>query len=720
MSTRSVLSGASEAPEQPIEFGVFVFDPQARELRKHGIALHIAPQALAVLGLLLKRPGEIVTREELRNQLWPDTHVDFEGNLNAIIRDLREALLDSARHPRYIETRPKQGYRFIAPVSAVSAKPAPRIPAPAATPPAPARRAFRYVYAVGLILVAAAVLLSRGLLRRSAAPLRAGRIVQITNYVGSEGHPSFSPDGARVVFHWNGSERTGFDIYVKQIGSEQLLQLTATPEDDVMPAWSPDGRDIAFLRRLAGKRSAIMLISALGGVERQVQVVPTGGSFAWSPDGQWIAYSGLPTDYLDRPPEGTGLYAISLQTGRKRQLTRPSSAVLGDVDPAFSPDGRRVAFFRTSSTGANDLYVADIGPGLVPAGEPRKLTSDSRGARSPVWTPDGKAILFTSDRGGLNSLWRISPLPNSKPVAVGGEDVFTPAVDAAGRRVIYERAALVDRLSSIELCGPGCASGPLRRLVFSPKLARNPAYSPDGRHIAFESSRSGNTEIWVCDRDGSNARQLTFFNGPLTGTPRWSPDGAWLAFDSRVQGKGKIFVVPAAGGQPRQLTFGPHEDIVPNWSRDGRSIYFVSDRTGEFQIWKMPAGAGAPVQITRKGGFHAAESFDGKTLYYSKGIIQTALWMTPSGGGEEIQLIPSLSYWPNFSVTRDGIYFVPGAPERHASVHMLDFASRRTIRLANIEVSSPQGLSVSPDARDIILVERESSESDLMLMELVP
>ncbi|MGH9352445.1 MAG: LpqB family beta-propeller domain-containing protein, partial [Terriglobia bacterium] len=604
--------------------------------------------------------GELVTRDELCRRLWPDgTHVDFEGNLNAIVRDVREALGDSARHSQFIETEPKCGYRFVAPASLSARAPAAGDIAVAALPLKPRRRTLLVKFALlaALVLFAIFVVYQLRLIEKASLP---ARITRLTNFLGSAEHPTFSPDGSRIAFEWNGDARGTFDIYIKTMGSDNLWRLTADPVDDESPAWSPDGRDIAFLRANSPGEAALMLMPVLGGPEQQITVVPTGSTFAWSADGRWIAYSSSLPDYVRATTDAErGIRAISLETGKTVQITSPSRDALGDISPAFSPDGRQLAFVRIFSVGAGDLYVLRIGRDLRPLSKPRRLTFDLRYIDSPAWLPGSREIVFTSERGSFASLWKVPVSEPSQVRLLGGEDAYDPAVDPKGGEIVYSQLSLVDSLNRLDLCGLGCTPAAPKRIFFSEKKARNPSYSPDGRRIAFESFRSGNCEIWICNRDGSNARQLTHFNGPLTGSPRWAPDGQSLAFDSRVAGRGKIFTMSAKGGTPRQLTFGSAEDVVPFWSPDGHWIYFASNRRGNFQIWKVPAGGGSPRQVTRNGGFYPEESPDGKTLYYVKSVMNPPIWRVPTSGGEESLILSPISDWQNYSVAHDGIFFVP-------------------------------------------------------------
>jgi Tol biopolymer transport system component len=166
-----------------------------------------------------------------------------------------------------------------------------------------------------------------------------------------------------------------------------------------------------------------------------------------------------------------------------------------------------------------------------------------------------------------------------------------------------------------------------------------PEYSPDGKKIAFMSDRTGSLEIWVCDKDGSNAMQLTSFGGSTVTNPRWSPDAGRIAFDANAAGEFDVWVTSASGGKPQRMTSHPANDGNPSWSRDGRWIYFDSARTGEQQIWKIPADGGEAVQITHDGGFGPLESPGGKFLYYSK------LCSPPASGKSLLKVVKPPRFW---------------------------------------------------------------------------
>jgi len=697
-----------------MRFGVFEVHPGSGELRKHGLKIKLSPQAFQVLLALLEAGGEPVSREELRRRLWPeDTHVAFETNLNSIIHSLREALGDSARSPRFIETVSRRGYRFLLPVQEiVQAR-------PAAGGKTFSRRLSAAVALVGLGLALTGWVWLRSV--RSAAPGTADlpELSPLTSYKGTEGHPTFSPDGTRVAFHWNGPGRENFDIYLKSITGEDLLQLTDDPADDRFPAWSPDGLHVAFVRKLPGYRSALMLAPVRGGREQMVAVLPTARTtLSWSPDGRWIAYSVALPDYLRHSTDEAGIFAIALDTGRTVRITQPGPLSLGDHSPAISPAGDKLAFVRTTSLGVGYLYAVRINKELKPEGEPWVLI-DGEGVQNPVWSSDGRYVLFVSWRKGYASLWkvRVDGRKRSRPEPVGGYLTYEPAISPDGRLIVFASQRETDNLWKLALAKPGVAAGRPERLTESTRFDRKPVFSPDGRRVIFGSNRSGKTALWVCGLDGAGLRQVGLPNNLQAGTPHWSPDGAYVAFDSRVGGRGDIFVVSAGGGSPRRLTANPADDIVPSWSRDGRWIYFASNRSGDFQVWKVALTGGEPVRLTRNGGFHAEESRDGRWLYYAKSVVFTEIWRMPAGGGEEELVVDSLADWANFAVGADGIYFTPGSDREQNEIHFFDVHTGRTRVVVRVDRPLNQGLTLSPDGRVLVYSKPEPTESDLMIME---
>jgi Tol biopolymer transport system component/DNA-binding winged helix-turn-helix (wHTH) protein len=725
--------GDTRSNGHPLSFSNFEVDLRARELRKHGARIKLQDQPFQILALLLEKPGEIVTREELCDRLWPgDTFVDFDHSLNSAIKKLRQALNDDPDVPRFIETLPRRGYRFIAPLRhgsiavAELSRSASDSPAqdPAQLSPAPVRPIARARHwklwtagAVGFVLALALATWFRPGHTHSVAASEPIRLVPLTSFSNDFSKGSFSPDGNQVAFEWDGDQPNHTtDIYIKQIGIDKPLQVTNFSGYNFFPIWSPDGRYIAFLHNGHNEPSGIFLVPALGGPPRKVhefvQNPKCKPALSWSPDGKFLVFS----EQLGDQP--ASVKQLALEDLSVRQLSDPPVPSAGDWSAQFSPDGKSIAFIRDTKD-VDDIYV-------MPAsgGTPRRLTFDNRLMVGLAWTPDSKELIFSSNRGASWGLWRISALGGAaERLSVGSDGAYMPDLSLRGHRLLYASGFWNENIWRIPI-GPSHRLGKPERLIFSIGVEEGPQYSPDGKRIAFQSGRSGSFEIWRADADGANPMQLTSFGGPLTGTARWSPDGRQICFDSRPGPHANIHIISADGGPARRLPNDTSDDAVPSWSHDGNSIYFASNRNGSWQVWKRRLDGGQPVQVTSKGGFAAFESPDGKSIYYTK-FDEKGIWQTPVDGGQETLVVddPPGNYWGYFAVAPDGLYFIAdtGTPPKHrAGFKFFDFATRKITVMGDAEkdpYEGAPGLSVSPDGKYLTYVQLDEVRNNLMMAE---
>jgi Tol biopolymer transport system component/DNA-binding winged helix-turn-helix (wHTH) protein len=706
--------GAS-TPAHRLRFGAFEIDRRTGEVRRHGVRIKIAVQPFQILSTLVDRPGELVTREELRQRLWPaDTFVDFEHSLNSAVKKLRLALGDMAEAPVFIETLPRRGYRFLLPVEPVIE------PSSDRSLEAVRHPGTRRVAAIGIVAAVTAAVIALLLFRIPARNAASNvKLAPLTAFPGQEVAPSFSPDGTQVAFAWTGDTpgaAEGFDLYAKVVGTERPLRLTAHPAAWITPAWSPDGRSIAFSRVSSAGESGIYAVSALGGAERKLvdaSFAPfwilSASALSWSPDGKLLAYS-------ETPPGGpVTMWLLSVETLQKTRI-KPAVACEDAWNPTFSPDGHTLAFACSSSIGVWSIYVQPLSGGAA-----TRIAAATGFPGGLCWTPDGSRIVFAtaSHPGSGGELWQVSTSGSSPERLLFAQDAYSPSFSRRGNRLAYAR-----RFETINIWRIDLSQHPPRprKLIASSQIQENPQLSPDGSKIVFESTRSGTREIWLSDGSGENPVRLTSFGSHLTGTPRWSADGRRIVFDSRLRGQSDLYVADAAQRMPHRLSVNVPDDSVGSWSQDGRSIYFRSASSGSPQIWKVSSEGGAATQVTRRGGWNGFESADGSSLYYAKQFVDAEIWRVPTGGGEEAPLprMPRVEYSAWWVPTAAGIYFIAQGPGPVPQVRFYDFATRAVKEIADLPgAPAPYvgGISVSRDGRYVIYSQIDETASDLMLVD---
>ena len=444
------------AASGPIRVGEFVLDPRSGELRGDAGRQSLSAQPLHVLLALLDRPGELVTRDELRQRLWPaDTYVDFEHGLNAIVKRLRDALGDAADTPRYIETVPRRGYRLVAAVdrgTPASSAPIPeptvparelavsREPRPTADPvPARARRRYALVAASLMAGLGLAVLVSLNYRREAqAAFVEAPRPAahdptRLTFGPGLQTGATWSPDGRRIAFAW---DRDGnFDIFTQSVDGGEPTRVTSTQTNDTQPAWSPDGRRLVFRSEEDG--GGLYTVDTTGGPVRRI----TSGGLraAWMPDGRDIVFSDI---------DFQALYLVRADGGEApREILEGQLPGGAWSSFAVHPDGRIgvLGIHRATRFG---FYVTDRAH--------RRLQAVDTSVALPLgwqtafgqvqWHPAGTALFVEAIAAGVPAIWRVPVDPVTlawqQPVrittALASADAA--AISPDGSRLAFTRA----------------------------------------------------------------------------------------------------------------------------------------------------------------------------------------------------------------------------------------------------------------------------------------
>ncbi len=651
-----------------LRFSAFRADLRAGELHNNGQKVPLQEQPFRVLALLLERPGEVVTREELREKLWPaDTFVDFDRSLNTTVNKLRGALGDSADRPQFVETVPKRGYRFIARVNGAGAEALaaerqsdfPDQPTLARTGPRPASdfwRSERFLQAavVGLsVLVVAGIILAlwfRAPESTPELPLRRFAFAPEDSFL----EPVISPDGRHIAYVTGFSGQ--FVLWVQDLDRDEPRQIVGIGSIRY-PFWSPDSNFIAFRAERELKK-----VSVQGGPSTTLCELPRTPSLilggirggAWSPDGNTIVFS------AGGPQR---LYQVPFQGGTSRLLFEPEESEQQQDfgSPHFLPkeagsrgvlfvireqredrlvlqnldSGRREVLALGSrpfySPTGHIVYQTAVGLWALPfsvetlttTGEPFPIKEN---ASYPSVAGDGTLLYRWAEQTGPKQLiWRDR---SGKKLGVIGrpqQDIQTPVLSPEGSRVVVQGLENGNLDIWIHDAAP-----PLKtRLSFDPATEDRPTWTAKGDKITFSSNRNGNFDIFVKSAEGSGEAE------PLLATPsneygyEWSSDGKYLV----GSGVGKLWYLQAKEGASGYETVmfldTPFDALSPDLSPDGKFLAYESDESGQYEVYVQPfPQGGGKWQVSTNGGQQPRWRGDGRELFYVEGDALMAVSMT--------------------------------------------------------------------------------------------
>ncbi len=660
----------------------------------------IPPKYMEVLLFLMQNEREVISRDELLSAVWKDAVV-VEESLTRAVSELRKILRDDPKTPRIIETIPKKGYRLIANV-----RHDPQHSAHDKTDAQTEKRfqwksLYRVLSLIALFVIAAVLIIRSRIFTSSSQPPI--HLMPLTSYPGDESNPALSPDGNRLAFRWNGEDGYSSSIYVKVIGSERPLRLTG---DDFTtePAWSPDGRLISYVK-FTPSGGEVFSIPSLGGPETRLVEKITGiRNPVWSPDGGELLF----TLYCQEISSWL-VFRYPLDTRDTVRVTNPVSGPVQDSKPIYSPNGKRIAFIRMFQ-GVMDIFTTSVQGGPL-----QQVTNGGQWITDVDWSPDGHWIIYTSKDG----VWKI-PAAGGRAVllAAGGPGINNLTVARKNWLLAYEQSNREENIWRLILPQDTLVAATPRRFISSSRVDRESIFSPDGHQIAFISSRSGDPQLWLCRRDGSNPVQLTHFNGCEVRYPDWSPDSRRITFSADLYGNFDIFSVDVEGGEPIQLTRDITRDILSSWSPDGEWIYFNSRRDRRWQIWKIPASGGKSQLIWNEPGIRPTVSRDNTTIYYEK-VTQNGqgIWQHPLGGGREHRLFfIEDNFIQNWLVTEEGIYYGSRGVDRTYTIGFYNFRSG-DLSVLYRSSETAYDFTLDPETRITLFSKIERDEGDIVLME---
>jgi Tol biopolymer transport system component len=525
------------------------------------------------------------------------------------------------------------------------------------------------------------------------------RTVRLTSYPGGEYNPVLSPDGKFVAFSWNGSKRDNFDVYVKNVSGGEPVRLTTNKLPEGSPQWSTDGGYIAFVRNLADQyypNFEMYVVPSLGGKEQKIVKYfpgPFPADISWSSDNKHIYFH-----QWSNQDSGLTISRVSIETHEIEIMTHLPENSFADFSPWESPDGKYLAFKRRKLAGLFDLFVKNLESNVV-----QQVTDVDTRIEGFFWGKENRSIVFSANLDGTAGLWK-TDLSGSKPVKVlSGISISNPDYSSTANTLVYNEATAASNIWKTDL------QNPEKEVAFIESSFRNnnPDISSDGKKILFSSNRTGTQNIWVCESDGTNPTQLTFFEKKTKpGYAKWSP----LNNEILVNFSGKnIDLINISGGTSRTIALGDY----PSWALNGQGFY-ASTFIPDLKLYLFSRDGKVLKQITKGTGMNAQPY--GDYIYYIKHYEQPDIWRVSVDGTNEEPVIQGFDIGRKaWDVKSNGIYFKRynnGKP----LICFYDFESRK-IRVIK-EVSFGYGsIAVDPDERYLLYSKSEPSQSDVVMVE---
>jgi Tol biopolymer transport system component/DNA-binding winged helix-turn-helix (wHTH) protein len=592
-----------------LRFGNFEVDLRSGELRKAGAKLKLSGQPFQVLSILLERPGEVVTREELQSQLWPDTFVDVDHNLNTAINKIREVLGDSAENPHFVETLPRRGYRFIAPVEGN------RVAAPLAPLAARHESGFRYwasrsailVGAIGLLAAAGILIYKR---MHASAPTAQRLLTRLTFDEGLQVGATWSPDSRFIAYSSNRGGK--FDIWVQQVSGGDPVQITKETGQNWQPDWSPDGKYIAY-RSEAGD-GGLFIVPALGGAGMKRKIASFGYYPRWSADSSQILFQTTQFGWLNR------LYVANLEGEPPREVLTQlaTNSHVTAMSAAWHPDGKRISAlinsgpiptFWTGPVAGGAPVKSEIPPELLQQIE-EVAPDKSKGGRvyehewvldfKFSWAPSGRAIYFERTFRGARNIWRMTVDPQTlRAISIervttgpGHDTEFSLSPDG-------KRLAFTDQSQHVRAwlfpfdATQGRVTGTGQPITSSGVEAWLHNLSPDGKRLAFSSARSGRWVLTESPLPDGPETPVVSDDSDLRDNAQWAPDSNRLAYVREDHSTGKMQVMEWSSRSRNEEPLAPPTDAEPkvfDWSRQSNSLLIsqTNQDTGRSEIAVLP------------------------------------------------------------------------------------------------------------------------------------
>lgn len=636
----NLLGCRLDNPSRNYVFGPFELHRRSQELYKRGVKLKLRPQPYKILDELLSRPGDVVTREELREKLWStETFVDFEQSLNTSIKELRAVLGDSAAEPRYVETVPRIGYRFIARaeltngsgskrdadlgrISSSGSEAVQRSEQPTQT---------RYVVLATCAVLLVAALVAYHVWSPPNTPPVPAKITQISQWNKAMNGAVLSPDGHAVAFN---SPVSGIEqVFLMLTSGGEPLQLTNGEGEKSVDNFSADSKEIYYNKGTVGG-DEVWAVPALGGSPRRVisawYVLP-------SLDGAFIYY-----DRTDRP----GIFRAEKSGLNEELVYNPSDSDQRFFPALLFPGGKELLVVGAPRDSENIRTFFKVN---LTTHEAVDLGEVARNGDA-VWAEPGKTLLFSRTINGLTNIWQYKLKDRSMTqITFGTGPDYSPMQDPGGKGIYYVNGRNTGFLTVYHVHSKESTD-------IASVAATQPTLSPDGKHLMFITLPGPKkSELWVSDINGGKQAKLATGVGLATGT--WAADNFHLSYIETGAGDAsRAYIVGADGGGLLELPPTGGRTVSAILGPDQKSVYVsVVDKVGSMAtIWKWTVGSSTMDKLVENCGQASDVDSDGQYLLAT--VLQGAeagIYEVPVSDKNCLSLLPGV---PTFfeSFARDG------------------------------------------------------------------
>ena len=658
--------GVAVSPaEDVIRFGVFELDLKGGQLTRYGTKLRLPQQPLQLLAVLLERPGETITRDELRRRLWSsDVFVDFDHGLNKSIQKLRDALGDSAASPRYIETIPRVGYRFIAPVSnghlpappKVDVEPSAQLPDGAAESPAAVvaggHKARWWIATAAAVVLCAAIGVAVYVSSRRSAAVT---YTQLTDFTDATSDPALSPDGHILAFIRGDSYFMSADpIYIKMLPNGEARMLTNDPRPKYGLAFSPDGSQIAYTV-MGGNIFATYAVSVFGGNPHLL--LDNAAGLTWLDPEHWL---------FSRIRSGLHLGIVT-------------SGVTGDHlrEVYFPPHERAMAHYSYASPDRRSALAVEMdGQGDFTLCKLVSLEGDSRArsvgpkgeCTSAGWSPDGAWMYFIALVQGQRHLWRQRfPYGQPQQLTFGPTEEHGLAVERDGHSIITSIGVRVSAIWIHDASGERSMSSE-GEIVDGPTP---PVFAADDKTLYYllrHHPAGAEPQLWRMSTDSGESAAV--FPGVSMSAFDISPDGKQVVYSTAAPDKkSQLWIAPIDKSWPARL-ISDADETLPHFGQPGEIVFQRAEGNVNYlERMKLDGSAGAkvfPYPILEMNGISPGRKWLMATVAYPEGnSVRPMVVAIPLDGGKPRRLCKSYCY-PVWSSTGNFL-FVPVEPSSQTS-----------------------------------------------------